>query len=436
MRKRESYIYYGIAIIVSVLVIVYGIVILTDRGGAGKTDTESELPKGALCMPEGVENPMIRVVIKTNGFRQIAHPKVGFQAEGGLVVTAGEEKREIKPSDVMNIAPDDVLFQKGNVYIKPKKTSDKITVTTLKRGYGVPAYRGSFELIATAEGIVVVNELPLESYLYAVVPSEMPASYEPEALKTQAVCARSYAYCQTRKLSYPEYKAHVDDSTSFQVYGNSREQESSIRAVDATQGEKLWYNNQVITAYYYSTSCGKTASIEAWGTALNKNNQYLKSVEVCDEKGKAYEKNLPWHRWTATIPEQILSNLISQNTATNIGTLQNVKITKQGAGGIVSQIVAEGSDGKVTVDTENKIRKALGGSGYKIEKQDGTVVNSSTLLPSAFFTIEKSGGNYVIKGGGYGHGIGMSQNGANEMAKMGKTYKEILQLFYPGVSLY
>lgn len=84
----------------------------------------------------------------------------------------------------------------------------------------------------------------------------------------------------------------------------------------------------------------------------------------------------------------------------------------------------------MTIDTENKIRKAFGGEGYEIQRQDGKKVKSSALLPSAFFTIEKKGSDYIIKGGGFGHGIGMSENGANEMAKKGKTYREILEFFY------
>ena len=89
----------------------------------------------------------------------------------------------------------------------------------------------------------------------------------------------------------------------------------------------------------------------------------------------------------------------------------------------------------VTVDTENKIRKALGGNGYEIKKQDGTVAQSGTLLPSAFFKVKKAGNIFKIIGGGYGHGIGMSQNGANEMAKKGKNYQEILKMFYPGTTI-
>ena len=135
------------------------------------------------------------------------------------------------------------------------------------------------------------------------------------------------------------------------------------------------------------------------------------------------------------MPEKMMSDLIELNTGKEIGLLQNISVTKQGVGGIALQIVATGTEGEITVDTENKIRSALGGSGYEIVKNDGTIVKSTKLLPSAFFTIAKTGGNYIIEGGGYGHGIGMSQNGANEMAKAGKTYEEILQFFYPGTEV-
>ena len=102
---------------------------------------------------------------------------------------------------------------------------------------------------------------------------------------------------------------------------------------------------------------------------------------------------------------------------------------------IALQIVASGDKGSITVDTENKIRTALGGTGYFITKNDGTTVESTRLLPSAFFTIERQGQEFIITGGGFGHGIGMSQNGANEMAKQGKDYREILSLFYSGIEI-
>ena len=172
----------------------------------------------------------------------------------------------------------------------------------------------------------------------------------------------------------------------------------------------------------------------AWGTKETEENSYLQAVEIKDEEGD-YERNLPWYRWEAAVPVSIMSNLIGLNTKTDVGMLQSIEISKTGAGGVVLQIKAKGDKGEVVVETENKIRRALGGKGYTIRRQDGSEAASSTLLPSAFFTIERSGETFVIRGGGYGHGIGMSQNGANEMAKRGKNYKEILELFYPGTKI-
>lgn len=431
LNRKKKMIWSGVLLLFAALLCVILSTGLSYRKKHSQTQLESKLPQEKPYN----ENEKIRVLIKTNGFSEVSHAMVQLQAESGLRVTNGENVVECEAGQVVAIAPDDERFQTGTILVESRCEGEKVTIASLNRGYGIPSYRGRMELFKTAEGIVIINELFLEEYLYAVVPSEMPASYELEALKAQAVCARSYAYNQSRDYAYPEYQAHVDDSTSFQVYGNSMEKESTIQAVDFTCGEKIWYNNQVATAYYYSTSCGKTASITAWGSEFNESNQYLKSINVCNEKGESYESSLPWHRWTATVPEQTMSNLVELNTGTEIGKLLNLVVTKEGDGGIVQEITAVGTTGKVIVKTENKIRRALGGSGYKIEKQDGTVVNSAKLLPSAFFTIEKRDGNYILRGGGYGHGIGMSQNGANEMAKQGKDYKQILQMFYTGVSV-
>lgn len=431
MRKKDIYIV--VAVILVAICIATLLHIVFENQEERQKIKESELPQ----IEKNVTNDsgVIRVVIKTNGFAQIAHPEVQLQAESGLKISYGDTVTEYEAGQIVTITPGDERFQAGTIQVESRNAGEKLTIASLQRGYGVPSYRGKLELFQTAEGIVIVNELLLEEYLYAVVPSEMPASYELEALKAQAVCARSYAYNQSRDYAYSEYQAHVDDSTSFQVYGNSAEQESTIRAVNETCGEKVWYCEQVATTYYYSTSCGKSASITAWGGDLNESNQYLQSIEICKENGEAYEAALPWYRWTATVPEQTMSDLIESNTKTEIGNLLALTITKTGDGGIVQEITAVGTTGKVIVETENKIRNALGGSGYTIEKQDGKVVNSSKLLPSAFFTVEKRNGNYMINGGGYGHGIGMSQNGANEMAKQGKNYREILTTFYTGVTV-
>lgn len=391
-------------------------------------------PIKAVEEEKNAEEKMIRVVLKTNGFKEVEHKQVVLKAKSGMILLFGGEEKECKPNEEIKIMPDDKMFENGLIKISSKEKGDKITIVSLKRGDGIPSYRGKMELYCSKKGITIVNELPLEEYLYAVVPSEMPASYCIEALKVQAVCARSYAEKQTRGFGYPKYKANVDDSTEYQVYGNSNEQESTIRAVNETKQEKVWYNGEVATTYYFSTSCGKTTTAEAWGSQRTKQNEYLCSVDIA-EKGNAYEKNLPWYRWSAKIPEKVLENLIEKSTKTEIGKLCNVEVTKRGAGNVALQMIAIGDKKKVTIDTENKIRRALGGEGYFLQRQDGKKVKSMELLPSAFFEIKKIGKVYSVTGGGYGHGIGMSQTGANEMAKQGKNYKEILKMFYKDIEV-
>ena len=115
--------------------------------------------------------------------------------------------------------------------------------------------------------------------------------------------------------------------------------------------------------------------------------------------------------------------------------ITDIEVTKRGGGDIAMEIKVTGEKGAVTVETENKIRAALGGEGYQITLNDGSVTESRQLLPSAFFTVRKDGEKFVIEGGGFGHGIGMSQNGANEMAKKGRNYREILELFYQDIEV-
>lgn len=380
--------------------------------------------------PDIKDNPDIRVLLMTDGYRDIVHSEVSLSAESGYTLTYGNETEE-HGSEAVTVRPDDVRFQQGNIQIQAKEGS--VTLESLTRGCGTPEYDGIIELRTTAEGIVIINQLPVESYLCRVVPSEMPSDYELEALKAQAVCARSFAFRQMESYAYPEYEAHVNDSTDFQVYGNSKPQEASTKAVAETGGETVQYGGNIVTTYYYSTSCGNTTSVEAWGTQPSDSNAYLRSVEVAGKDGD-YEKELPWYKWKAEAPVQTVEESISRFTGKDIGTLHTVEVTGRGPGDVAIQITATGDKGSVTVETENKIRTALAGD-YEIERQDGSKSKCSKLLPSAFITIEKSGNTFVISGGGFGHGIGMSQNGANQMAKQGKNYREILKLFYQGVTI-
>lgn len=445
IRKRDGthYITWFGGILLTVILIV-GLVHMAFEGAAPKAQVKkhkaqsegktkaAEKEAGKTKEKEGERR--IRVVLKTNGFQDILHPEVTLSCEGGLTLSYAEKTESVKAGESVTIQPTDERFQSGSIRVSPSDQEGKIQVQSLERGIGVPAYRGMLELFAKPEGIAVINELLLEEYLYGVVPSEMPASYEKEALKAQAVCARSYAYSHCEQMGYPEYEAHVDDSTAYQVYGNSGEQERTNQAVDETKEEVLRFQEQLVKAYYFSTSCGKTTDVQAWGTTPGETNKYLSGIWVGEGDGD-YEEALPWYRWTAKISREALTRLWTSYTKEDIGTIQKLEVTKRGTNNVALEVTATGEKGTSVVKTEYKIRKALGGEGYEIDRNDGTTAKSRELLPSAFFSVEQKEEMFYLKGGGYGHGIGMSQNGADKMAETGKTYKEILSFFYQGVEI-
>ena len=330
---------------------------------------------------------------------------------------------------------------------------DGVTITSIERSQGTPVYTGKMEIKACDEGLVLVNDLYLEDYLTRVVPSEMPPSYEKEALKAQAVCARTYAYRQIQGNSYSQYGAHVDDSTNFQVYNNTQADEKTTQAVKETYGRMLFYEDKPIDAFYFSTSCGRTADAGVWGTDPQK-YPYLQPVEVKPGRQSldlgdnddfdsfirsrdvtAYDSSYAMFRWETDISSDMVSAQIN-----GAGTVTDMTVTGRGAGGIASELSVSGSDGTVTVKGQGAIRSALGNPALVIKKQDGKTMEGSATLPSAFISIEKRTGedgkpSFHIYGGGFGHGVGMSQNGAQGMAKEGKDYESILKFFYSGTEL-
>lgn len=430
-----------IAGVAAMLCLIFGLIRFLypgDEGGGGLEEkTESELDIDGENMGQNVQGTepgeTIRVLLMTSGYGSTLHDSVSLSADSGLMICYGEQEEEWTDG-ILTLVPDDERFAEGKLTVTPLNGEEEIRVESIERGCGIPSYAGTIEAWSGEEGIALINELPLEAYLCKVVPSEMPSSYEIEALKAQAVCARSYACRQMGDYAYPEYEAHVNDSTEFQVYNNSYTAESTSRAVAETAGEVVRYQGTIATTYYYSTSCGTTTNMEAWGSASNDGNAYLQSVKVCGDDGD-YEKDLPWYRWRAELSAETIAGLIGDYANQDLGTLNTIEITRRGPGDVALELTATGTEGTVTVETENKIRTALGGAGYTITKNDGSVVESQSLLPSAFFTISKQGDTYILEGGGYGHGIGMSQNGTNEMAKCGKTYREILELFYQNVTI-
>ena len=456
---------------------------------------------------ETMEN--IRVLVKTTGFAGVYHETVSLTADCDLSVIAGEygnqETTVIPAGETFAIGRESELFagdgSSSIIRIEPSVLTGRISLLSVERSQGTPSYRGSLELRLQEEGIVVVNELLLEEYLYAVVPSEMPSSYPLEALKAQAVCARTYAYAKILHAGLPEYGAHVDDSTSFQVYNNILENAQTTKAVRETKGELLYYGEELADTYYYSTSCGYGTDTAIWSGSGPEQFPYLQGravnvAGVVDAQGDAidetvneadiaaaefmtreenfaafikkvrssdFESEEAWYRWTyqveafdeALLYEKVLERcsaspstvfVLQENgeyanrTPSDPGRILELSITERSTGGVAQTLQIVGENATILVKTEHSIRYVLCDANVPVIRQDGSVWQPSSLLPSSFFVLEtvKENGyvaGFTLYGGGFGHGVGMSQNGAKEMAESGCDCGTILSYFYEGITL-
>ncbi len=341
-------------------------------------------------------------------------------------------------------------------------------------------YRDGLELIRSGSVITVINVVGLEHYLYGVVPGEMPSSFEPEALKVQAVCARNYAM---RSLgNYAQYGFDVTPDTSSQMYlGVSGETAATTAAVDATAKNVLLYNGEPALTVYSSMSGGATENVvNVWVSPL----PYLCGVpdpyENCE--------NIRGGTWREErTPAQIASALAA--VGKNVGTVTNVSVEEYTPAGGVLRLKITGTEGSCEL-TKESTRTTFGFRSQKYTVNGGgqtTVTTDSTVTlqdsRSARYKNAKIGGNakafltvsqafeseelfwasmgvtqiekepqtetvttpvntgvnengvFVFEGKGYGHGLGMSQWGAQGMALAGFSYEEILAHYFPGTTL-
>ena len=395
----------------------------------------------------------IRVIIKTSGFRNIFFDETVFCADSGMIVETGEESYETAPGEAVVFNADTEDFNQGRIRLIPK--SGEIQFQSVNRGVGTPSYGGTLEVSRYDEGIVVVNEVAIEDYLKKVVPSEMPSGFNLEALKCQAVCARSYAYTELSNNYYSAYGAHIDDSIQFQVYNNSPRADSTDTAVDATAGQVLSYNGEVVKTYYYSTSCGSTTDVTLWGnttenypyfvaecvggidkgltlTIESEFNTFIKSENEAD-----YDYDCTLYRWSMEESVKEISEGFARSTGKNVGNITDIEVLERVNGGAAVKVKVTGDKDETVIDSESAIRAAFGNANVDMNTKSGTTRYAN--LPSTFCVFEKvmegkKLTGFRITGGGYGHGIGMSQNAANKMAES-MTYAQILEFFYRGTTL-
>lgn len=437
----------------------------------------------AAIITEDIAVDNIRVILRTQDFKELLHDKVIISCNKEYTVKSGKTVNTYPAGKKITLKITNKLLKKGRAKFSSKEKGAKFTFTSFTRNGANPSYMGSIEISKQDGKLVVVNELPLEEYLYSVVPSEMPTSYGVEALKVQAVCARTYAYKQLLQNNYSQYGAHIDDSVASQVYNNSPADKKSIEAVDATKGQVLQGENEIISAYYFSTSWGCTAdAADVWlgetrkeyldgglevvedSKETIKNDDFSKEEDFIEfmnnTKVKTYDSEFPWYRWSVTLEPKDIRTAIENNLkerfkvnpalikvkndngefeslpVESIGDVKNITVANRCKSGLINELIVEGSEKTIKIYSEYNIRLLLAPISATIKRHDKSELTNLSMLPSSFFYITKNDkGSFTIRGGGYGHGVGMSQNGAKAMAESGIDYLSILDHYYKGASV-
>jgi len=257
-------------------------------------------------------------------------------------------------------------------------------------------YRGALKLLVTGQQLQAINLVDLDDYLYSVVGAEVYSSWGQEALKAQAVAARTYALYQAQKRRTTTYDLGSD--TSWQVYRGVETEADSIRlAVDATQDQVLQYQGQLIEAVFHASAGGHTENSEdVWSEA----RPYLRGVP-------AYDRDAPNSQWQVTIDTYTLADLAG-------GTVRSIQPSQLTPGGRVARLTVSGDASRTL--SGNQLRSAFD-------------------LPSTMFQISQNRDQFILTGWGRGHGVGMSQWGASSLADRGYHYSQILAHYYQGSQL-
>jgi len=331
------------------------------------------------------------------------------------------------------------------------------------------SYRGVMEFVPQTGGsVTAVNVISVEEYLYGVLPSEMSPSFQIEALKAQAVAARTFTFYQINEGRHTASGFDLCDTTHCQVYrGAGLEHTNTNRAVDETFGLVMFHSGRPILASYFSSSGGATDNSEnVWFEA----RPYLRSVnEIIEHNPMVWERQFTWAQLTQA----------ANSAGFNIGTVNAISVSHINESGRAAEITLFGTNGQRIISREANIRNffssiggALPSSNFTITGAlpttqpvtvtNGTqnfnaplnnlqVLNTSGAVSTAHMayvfdgtntrrinstpTTASGGSGITIAGRGWGHGVGMSQLGAEGMARIGFSFWEILQHYYTGVEI-
>ena len=418
----------------------------------------------------------LRVGISDTNFKTYIFDNIAFNNAFELQVTDSETGYKIpieNYSKNIRITIENSLFR---VYVddelKARNLSGPILVYSkekiveikdLKRKGKQAGYKGYIELIRSSKDsskFSIVNVISLRDYLKGVVPNEMPVKFGLEALKAQTVAARNYAIAPRIK-AYNEFD--LCDSVACQVYfGANTENDLSDRAIEETDGIiAVDKEDKPILALYSSTAGGYTENYSLSFSDPKTRKfpsdeiEYLQAVpdkkefetletdkkaeEFYTAKPDSFDDMSPYYRWDKEWTKTELENILNKtmpiqsaagfihpaiNKGENIGSIISIRALKRGASGKIVKLEVKTDKNTYIIEKELVIRRCFQKNGIS--------------LPSANFVISYIKAKtpvYKFAGGGFGHGVGLSQWGAGKMASLGYKYDEILKHYYTGIEL-
>lgn len=420
---------------------------------------------------------LVRVAINDNSSKSLLYKNVSVIATSDFMLydkTTGNQMAKFTPEDIVKVNFSSGTFSinvNNKTVIKNLNTTlvfdcpkGLLGIDTLKKNGKQALYHGIFELKPKNDcQFYLINVLDLESYLKGVVPNEMPVRFGLEALKAQAVAARNYVLLPRDKVSND---FDVDDSVASQVYyGANTESALSNQAVKETEGLVALYDWDLILAQYCSTAGGYTENYEnAFSDTKTKEfpskpKNYLigkpdiYSVGPLNREEEArifymsfpdsYDMKSPYYRWQRewgsaeihdmlqqTLPVQSKTGFIKPEfkEGEKLGDIQELRVKQRGVSGKIIELEIV-TDGKTYhVYKELVIRRLL--------KKDGKALPSANVVFENLYDTNKKLNKIVAYGGGYGHGVGMSQFGAGFMAvSLHKSFDKILKRYYTGITI-
>jgi len=321
---------------------------------------------------------------------------------------SGQKLAEGRGQEIFLVSLADEGFRYGDNLFK----TTKIRIVAQKDDpifVGDRCYRGDISLVVTEEKkITIVNTLELEDYLKGVVPKEISDRWPLEAIKAQAIVARTYTLYIKKQKKYPFYDLTSDISS--QVYGGQgAERYRTSLAVERTQGLILFYNKMILPAYYHAACGGLTEDVsELWGERLPP----LKGG-AC-----AFCKESPHAFWKQNVRLKDIQDKLNAN-GYNLGLIKEIAVIERNKSQRIKQL-------KITT---------RGNEEVFISGKDFRNIVGPNFIKSNNYVIEMKGYYVDFLGKGWGHGIGLCQWGANFMARQGYSFDQILKYYYPGVEI-